>query len=70
MSYGHYEFVRLERELRLREARTRPLPPPRSRRVRGSLRSRLAQLPPRPPRGEAERLTTHEYLELEFAVED
>ena len=67
----HYECVRLERELRLRQVRLKPQPPPRPPRRRLG-RGRRARHPeavaPRTPVRPAARLTPHEYLELEFIV--
>ena len=64
MHQSHYELVRLERDLRLRAHRSRPLSPSRSRPDLDALRRRLPRRRSRPL------MSAHEYLELEFTVED
>ena len=64
MQHQHYELVRLEHRLRLERARARPLAPPRWPRGVGARRPRA------PRRRQRPLMQTHEYLELEFAVDE
>ena len=64
MMYQLHTLVRLERELSLQAASGRPVVPRRPRRPRRSLRSRIPRRRPRPL------LAPHQYLELEFIVEE
>jgi hypothetical protein len=64
MMSQHYTLVRLERERSLRAALGRPSVPRRPRRRLRSLRVRV------PWRRPAPLLAPHQYLELEFIVDD
>jgi hypothetical protein len=64
MQSQYYELVRLEHRLRLARARAHPTAAPRQRRDVG------VRLPRIPRRRQRPLMQTHEYLELEFAVDD